>query len=239
MPCFEIREHLAPRPRTFWWRSIHFGFRLLYNELAWSYDSVSWLVSLGKWRQWQKASIQYLTGSRVLEIAHGPGHMLIQIHASGFEAFGLDLSISMVRQAQKRMAQIAAPSRLIRGSALALPYKSGSFDSVLMTFPAEFVVCQETISGIYRILVPGGRLVILPDARLTGTGRIHRFIDWCFVITGQRESARSHLRRDSTRLLLANVLEKSGFSVETHLFYQEDSEINVLSALKQPMTDVT
>ena len=30
-----------------WWSLIRFGFRLLYNEMAFTYDTVSWVVSLG------------------------------------------------------------------------------------------------------------------------------------------------------------------------------------------------
>ena len=52
---------------------LRIGFHLLYNELAWSYDLVSWAVSLGQWRTWGRASLRYLLGPRVLEVAFGTG----------------------------------------------------------------------------------------------------------------------------------------------------------------------
>ncbi len=39
-----------------WVGLIKFGFRLLYQEMAWTYDWVSWLVSLGEWRRWDFGS---------------------------------------------------------------------------------------------------------------------------------------------------------------------------------------
>ena len=35
-----------------WWRFVRFGFRLLYNEFAWTYDFVAWVVSFGQWKAW-------------------------------------------------------------------------------------------------------------------------------------------------------------------------------------------
>lgn len=47
----------------------------LYNELAWAYDPVSWLVSLGQWDVWRKGALDYLTGKRILEIGFGTGEL--------------------------------------------------------------------------------------------------------------------------------------------------------------------
>ncbi|MCZ7544410.1 MAG: hypothetical protein M5R40_13175 [Anaerolineae bacterium] len=46
-----------------WWALVRFGFRLLYNELAFTYDLVSRVVSLGQWRAWQRAAFS-LSGRR-------------------------------------------------------------------------------------------------------------------------------------------------------------------------------
>jgi hypothetical protein len=43
-----------------WWRLVRFGFRLLYNEMAFTYDAVSAVVSLGEWRSWQRAALNFL-----------------------------------------------------------------------------------------------------------------------------------------------------------------------------------
>jgi hypothetical protein len=45
---------------SLWWRLVRFGFRLLYNEFAFSYDLVSKVVSLGAWRCWQQSALKHL-----------------------------------------------------------------------------------------------------------------------------------------------------------------------------------
>ena len=97
-------DHWAQKD-SIWNRLVRYGFRLLYNELAWSYDVVSWTVSFGRWRDWQKTTLPFLIGHRVLEIAHGPGHLLIAIGESGYQVFGIDLSRHMIKQAQRRSAE--------------------------------------------------------------------------------------------------------------------------------------
>lgn len=66
--------------RALWRRIVALGFRLLYHELAWSYDLVSWLASRGLWRHWQQAALAYLPAEgRFLEVGFGPGHFLLDL----------------------------------------------------------------------------------------------------------------------------------------------------------------
>lgn len=186
--CDNIQRNLqdAGFLRRSWYRLLRFGFRLLYNELAWTYDLVSWLVSLGRWREWQLSAIPYLKGRRILEVAHGPGHLLIELSRRGYDVFGLDLSVEMGRQARRNQHRSNISVPLTRGDVRALPYASDSIESVLSTFPAEFIVDSSAIRELNRILMPGGRIVLVPEARLNDGGLLRRFLGWLFVITGQR-----------------------------------------------------
>ncbi|MDX1662243.1 MAG: class I SAM-dependent methyltransferase [Candidatus Promineifilaceae bacterium] len=175
--------------RKVWRRLVEHGFYLLYNEMAWSYDLVSWVVSLGEWRAWQRAALPFVAGERVLEIAHGPGHMLLALARSGYHVVGLDLSPHMGRQARRRLSRAGFSLRLVRGTAQALPFAGGSFDTVVSTFPTAFILEPATIAAVYRVLQPGGRLVVVPEGHLTGQGPLQRLINWLYVITGQREGA--------------------------------------------------
>ena len=78
-------------------------FRLLYNEMAWSYDLVSAAVSIGQWRSWQRAALPYLRGRQVLEVAHGTGNLLLDLAALGFEPVGLDTSQAMGSVARRKL----------------------------------------------------------------------------------------------------------------------------------------
>ena len=70
----------------------------LYNELAFIYDPVSWLVSLGHWDKLRKWALDYIPGKRVLEIGFGTGELLIEMKRRGLDAFGVELSPAMQRQ---------------------------------------------------------------------------------------------------------------------------------------------
>jgi ubiquinone/menaquinone biosynthesis C-methylase UbiE len=167
-----------------WQKLVRFGFRLLYHELAWVYDAVSWVVSLGEWRRWQRAALPYVQGQRVLEIGHGPGHMLLALQLAGFQVMGLDLSPQMGRLARRR-----APSApLVQGQVQALPFAAGSFDTVLATFPTEYVVEEQTITAVFHTLAQHGRFLIIPEGHLTGNTPLHRAIEMLFRITGQRQA---------------------------------------------------
>lgn len=168
-----------------WVTLVRFGFRLLYYEFAWTYDLVSWLVSLGEWRRWQLAALPFVVGRDVLEIGHGPGHMLLALQNARFDVVGLDLSPYMGRQALKR-TQRTIP--LIRGSVQDLPFETAVFDTVLSTFPTDYVVDPDTLTEVARVLRENGRFVIVPEGHLTGEGVVNRFIEWLFAITGQRYS---------------------------------------------------
>lgn len=171
--------------RQWWQRLVRFGFRLLYNELAWTYDAVSWLVSLGEWRAWQRAALPFIRGDRVLEVGHGPGHVLLALQAAGYETVGLDLSPHMGRLARRRLRRAGMAAALVQGQGQALPLATAAFDTVLATFPTDYIVDPATLAAVQRALRPGGRLVIVPEGHLTGRGLHHRFIDWLFRVTGQ------------------------------------------------------
>lgn len=164
---------------------LRFFFRLLYNELAWTYDLVSWSVSIGQWRSWQRAALPYLRGHRILEIAHGTGNMLLDLTALGFEPVGLDLSPTMGRIARGKIRSKGLDLPLIQGRVQALPFESDSFPSILSTFPAEFIASPSALAEFHRVLQPGGVMVIVPAALITGAARLDRLADWLFRATGQ------------------------------------------------------
>ena len=78
---------------------VRFGFRQLYTHFAWLYDAVAHVVSLGEWQAWGRAVIPFLgpaapqgTPLRLLELAHGPGHLHLTLRQAGYHVVGIDLS---------------------------------------------------------------------------------------------------------------------------------------------------
>ncbi len=171
------------------WRSgLQTGFHLLYNQLAWTYDTVSGVVSAGKWREWQRAALPFVRGPRVLELGHGPGHTLLELQQAGCEVTGLDLSPAMGRQALRRGRSHGELLAVVGGRAQALPFPAAGFDTVISLFPTPYVVDPATLNEVYRVLVPGGRFIILPEARLTPTTAPNRALEHLYRLTGQRPS---------------------------------------------------
>src|SRR3990172_1432420 len=162
-------------------------FQLLYTQIAWSYDVVSWSVSMGQWRSWGRAALPYLKGRRILEVAHGTGNLLLDLIALGFEPLGLDVSPSMGKIARRKLRARGLPDKapLVRARVQALPFAADSFPSLLSTFPTEFIVNPDVIAEFYRVLQSGGVVVFVPVAQITGPGLPDRFAEWLFRVTGQ------------------------------------------------------
>ena len=192
----------TPLRRT-WRRIVAFGFRLLYNELAWLYDPVSWVVSMGRWRAWQRTALDWLPpGGRVLEVGSGPGHLLADLARAGYQPTGLDLSRSMLRQARRRQARQGLAGSLCRGDASALPFGPDTFDAIVVTFPTPYVYEAAWIRQAKRVLKDRGRLVVVEMASFRKRDAASQGLEWLYGITGQRGPA----------LDLAELLNGAGFS---------------------------
>ncbi len=216
-----------------WVRIITFGFRLLYNELAWTYDAVSWLVSMGQWRQWQQAALPYLSGQAILELAHGPGHMLLELETNGYNAIGFDLSPFMTHIASRRLRQNDSAVAILRAQAQQLPFVNSSFDSVLSTFPTKFIADPATLVELYRVLRPGGRVVIVPQARLTGGGLISRFLEWLYAITGQQSVPEDEQLESPNWLMAEELFTSAGFKLNIENVKLEKSTVTIIIATRE------
>jgi ubiquinone/menaquinone biosynthesis C-methylase UbiE len=172
-----------------WWRLVRFGFRLLYNEMAFTYDTVSKVVSLGAWRCWQRSALRHLNVSpqaRILELAHGTGDLQLDLFAAGYRPIGYDLSPYMGRITQTKLGRKSLHPRLIRGKVQQLPFKDSCFDAIICTFPTDFIVERQTLSEVRRVLRSDGVFVVVINGAFTGKGVVVSLLEWLYRITGQR-----------------------------------------------------
>lgn len=163
---------------------LHSFFHLLYHQFAWAYDLVAATVSLGRWKGWVLSALPSLDG-RVLEIGFGPGHLQVALHEHDTQTFGLDESRQMSRQAGRRLRRKGFRTDLLRAAAGQIPFPNNSFETVVSTFPSEYIFEAHTLAEIQRVLTPGGRLVVLPAAWITGSGSMERLAAWLFRVTGE------------------------------------------------------
>lgn len=203
-------------------------FNLLYNQFAWTYDLVAWLVSIGQWKQWVYSVLPYLSGGRALELGHGPGHLQLRASDRGCETYGLDLSPNMGKICRKRLLSGGFVPRLTTASGIHLPFEDHSFTTVVATFPAEYLILPETLAQIYRVLEPGGTFVLLPLAWITGKGLFHRASAWLFNITGQSVAPGNPILQEGLKRF-----EAAGFQVEMKTSELPHSKVLIVLSKKE------
>jgi ubiquinone/menaquinone biosynthesis C-methylase UbiE len=192
-------------------RLLRIFFHLLYHSFAWTYDLVAWTVSLGRWKDWGKSVIPFLEGTRVLELGHGPGHLQRLLRDLNLFAVGLDESRQIGYLAKRHLLHNGyTKTNLVRGLAQSLPFPANAFDTVVSTFPSEYIFEQQTLLEVRRTLTNGGRLIVLPVAWITGKSAFERLMSWLFRFTGQAPSDPLELVKQK----LSQPFESAGFQVE-------------------------
>jgi ubiquinone/menaquinone biosynthesis C-methylase UbiE len=193
-------------------RLLRLFFQHFYREFAWTYDVVAAVVSIGRWNRWILASVPFLVGHDILEIGFGPGHLQAYLLANTkLRIAGLDESRQMGMMASNRLKrQGLDPIKLVRGQAQALPFASRSFDTVVSTFPSEYIFEAPTVYDVHRILRVGGRFVVMPAASIVGKGLTDRAAAWLFRATHQAPAS----PREILTAQLERILREAGFEPE-------------------------
>jgi len=192
-------------------RFLRFFFHHFYHSLAWTYNLVAAIVSLGRWNKWVRSILLYIEGTSVLELGHGPGHLQLALHGRRIHAIGLDESRQMGRQASRRLRRHGQTPRLVRAWSQALPF-GGNFDTVVATFPTEYIIDPQTLAEVWRVLLPDGKLVVLPGAWIGGKSLLESIARWLFKVTGQGEEIRASLWDRFKK-----PFERAGFQVEVRI----------------------
>lgn len=202
-------------------RFLRLFFYLLYQPLAWSYDLVAWVVSLGRWKSWVFSTLPELSGFVVLELGHGTGDLQMAMRNKGIGTFGIDLSAQMGAIASDRLKGRNYQPLLARGAGQHLPYRSSAFDQLVATFPTEYILLPETLAEVRRVLRPGGNIVILPVAWITGGNPLDRMAAWLFRVTGQSGKWTGRF---------SQIIGKAGFVVHEKRIQLRGSELVLVIA---------
>lgn len=206
-------------------RFMRFFFHHFYHTFAWTYDAVAALVSIGRWNDWIETVLPFIHGTRILEIGHGPGYLQHILLDRKLFAVGLDESRQMGSLAKCRHDGAA---NLTRGLAQSLPFPAETFDTVVSTFPAEYIFDPQTMSGAYRVLHNGGRFIVLPAAWIIGRKFLDRSAAWLFKVTGQAPGFPHNVISERVR----QPFEEAGFKLEFKTIEIKSSLVLIVIANK-------
>ncbi|TMA31020.1 MAG: class I SAM-dependent methyltransferase [Deltaproteobacteria bacterium] len=172
------------------------------EQIPWLYEIICSLYEWGglaEWREWLAAGAR----GRVLDLGTGTGRNL-PLLPGGTTSIGLDPSLDALKRARKRAPAVL----LVAGRAEALPFRDGTFDTVL----SGLVFCSvDDVRGgldeVKRVLRPGGELRMLEHvrSRVTWRARLQDLIQpaWTAVAGG------CHPNRDTE-----TAVERAGFRIQ-------------------------
>ena len=128
------------------------------RDQAGGFDTM--MVALERFFPTSRAWVADRVEGRTLEVGIGTG-LNLPHYAPGAELVGLDPEPEMLALARRRADELGRAVTLVEGSAMALPFPDGSFDSVVCTF----VLCgvpddRSAVAEMVRVLRPGGRLLL-------------------------------------------------------------------------------
>ena len=168
-------------------RTTHFGFQTVdedqkagmvhevFTNVASKYDVMNDVMSMGIHRVWKDAMMDWLAprpGQRLLDVAGGTGDVAFRFldrAGEGAQATVCDMTASMLEEGRKRAeaAQLSERLEWVVGDAMALPFSDNSFDVYTISFGIRNVVrIPDALSEAYRVLRPGGRLMVLEFSQL-------------------------------------------------------------------------
>ena len=117
--------------------------------------------------------LKFAPSDRVLDLACGLGHNLIEAAARGSgpaRFFGLDISAVALDRARRNFEEAKLRVNLVRAEWPRLPFRSRTFDIVV----AFMAPVPAVIAEIERVLAPGGKLFMVALSRDSVTSAMYR-----------------------------------------------------------------
>ena len=142
----------------------------IFENVSGRYDLMNDFMSLGIHRVWKKSMLDWLAprrGQSLIDVAGGTGDIafnFIKRAKTGANATILDLTESMMIEGKKKTIDLPEESQInwVCGDAMRMPFSDSTFDVYTISFGIRNVTnISKTLSEAYRVLKPGGRLMIL------------------------------------------------------------------------------
>ena len=211
------------------------GVKKMFDNIAPDYDKLNHILSLNIDKNWRKKAVRELADEarplNVLDVACGTGDFTIEIARKvpqGSTVVGMDISDGMIAVGLEKLAKLGIDAALEVADCEALPYEDNTFDRISVGFGVRnFEHLELGLSEMYRVLAPGGKLVILELSVPSNA-----FIRWCYklyflkilpfiggLVSGDR-SAYEYLPASVLRFpapdKFMSIMKSAGFDVVEH-----------------------
>ena len=146
-----------------------------FDRVAPKYDFMNTLLSFGIHHLWKRNAVRWmrlLEGDRVLDVCGGTGDLaLLAARAVGPRGHVVvcDINRAMMQAGRPKVASRGLEDRIrfVQGDAERLAFPDASFDAVMVGFGIRNVTRpQDALNEAFRVLRPGGRLMVLEFSQL-------------------------------------------------------------------------
>ncbi len=150
----------------------------VFHSVAGKYDLMNDLMSLGIHRFWKFFTVNssgVRRGAKVLDIAGGTGDLTRKFSKMVGETGHVvlaDINASMLNVGRDRLTDDGYVGNIeyVQANAEALPFPDNSFDCITIAFGLRNVTDKDkALASMFRVLKPGGQLMVLEPNRLTGS----------------------------------------------------------------------
>ena len=208
----------------------------VFDSVAARYDLMNDLMSWGIHRLWKQFAVAIASikrGQRVLDLAGGTGDMTARLArrvGSAGSVILADINGSMLSIGRDRLIDqgIAGTVQYVQANAESLPFPDNTFNVVTIAFGLRNVTHKDqALASMYRVLQPGGRVVILEFSQLVMPLLQRLYDSYSFtvlpwlgkLVVGDAESYRyllESIRRHPDQETLKSMMESAGFDLITY-----------------------
>ncbi|MBC7383319.1 MAG: bifunctional demethylmenaquinone methyltransferase/2-methoxy-6-polyprenyl-1,4-benzoquinol methylase UbiE [Bacteroidia bacterium] len=147
----------------------------MFNSIAPRYDFLNRILSMGIDKGWRKKAISYLEPihpKQILDVATGTADLaLAAMILNPDKITGIDIAEQMLVFGREKIAikGLATTIQLLKGDSEHLPFENNKFDAITVGFGVRnFQNLDKGLSEMFRVLKPGGRLVVLEFSKPSG-----------------------------------------------------------------------
>ncbi len=147
----------------------------MFNNIAFRYDFLNSLLSLGIHKGWRKKAITILKNKQpqlILDVATGTGDFAIEaLKTNAKKIIGVDISEGMLNIGKEKIKKLHLTEKieLQVADAEKLPFADNYFDAITVGFGVRnFENLEKGLKDMLRVLKPNGDLVIIEFSKPKG-----------------------------------------------------------------------